>query len=164
MSEVHEMYDNLKKLCNNLGIKLIYTSNKVIVLSAHVKNGIPYIRANKIFRYCSKAIAQNVIDYFITLEGKEIKEKVIETFIIKKLKQDKIKIKASDNSFKMAVDHNLPKSINKNQTKVLTEFTIENIIVKDFSGNEKTNSKDSILTPKDDDLLELDILIKPPVT
>jgi hypothetical protein len=58
----------------------------------------------------------------------------------------------------------MPKNMKNQDNNVLTEFTIDTIAVKDFWGNDMNYSKDKKLTPKNDDLMELDIIIKPPVT
>jgi RNase H-fold protein (predicted Holliday junction resolvase) len=158
------IYDYLRKLCVGLGIKLIYTSNKILMLSSQVKNGIPYIRAHKIFKTCPKSIAQVVVDYFVTLEGREKKEAILRAFIKNKLKRDKFTIKVNDKRFRTVVEQSMPKNMKNQDNNVLTEFTIDTIAVKDFWGNDMNYSKDKKLTPKNDDLMELDIIIKPPVT
>jgi hypothetical protein len=59
-----DMGDYLYRTCVNLGIKLIFTNNKILVLSAEKKNSITIIRAHKVFKNCPPNVSEAVVNYY----------------------------------------------------------------------------------------------------
>jgi hypothetical protein len=159
------MDDYLEKTCVNLGIKLVYTSNKITVLSAEVKNGIPTFRVNKVFKKCPSVVAQAIVEYYTNPENKAKSEAVIVDYLNRRLISKEYKIKPFSLSLKDEIIRNLPHEYSTNiNDPNLVEFDITNMTVKDFWGKEENKKPGSSFMPLGNDLLELDIVIEPPVT
>jgi len=57
--------DVLRELCEDRGIRLIYTNNKTTVLSATTPQDIPHLRAHRLFRECPRAVAEAILGYYV---------------------------------------------------------------------------------------------------
>lgn len=158
------MDDYLRKMCTTLGVKLIYTNNKFLVLTAEIKDNVPVIRAHKIFKHCPQSVAQSVINYFTDSEGRSIHEKVIEEYLKQNFSSDTFSIEPLNLDFKNKVAENMPFEIDVNDDSMFKELDIADMIVKDVWGNEKKHDSNSPLVPDSNEILELDVIIKPPFT
>jgi hypothetical protein len=159
------MEDNLLKLCSDLGIKLIYTSNKVTVLSCSYKNHIPIIRAHKIFKNCTSSLAVAIIGYYTDSKTEEENLKVIEDYIKKNFLGKPFRIEPFDDTFKSICLKNIPvKESNKNDLEKIAEYKISSMVQTDFYGNKLTIQPEQTLKPSGDDILELDIIVLPSFT
>lgn len=156
------MNDYLGKMCLHLGIKLIYTNNKVLVLSAQIKDNIPIIRAHKLFKSCPQSIAQSVIGYFTESEGRNIHEQVLEKYLKENYTSSSFRLKPLNLDFKKKVVENIPIEVDPKDDSTLIELDITAMTVKDFWGNEKKHDFNSPLVPDTDEVLELNIIISPP--
>jgi hypothetical protein len=159
------MNDYLEKTCVNLGVKLIYTNNKVVVLSAEIKNNLPIIRAHKVFRGCPYEVALAVISYYSSENHIAENEQVLREYLLNNLMTDTFKIRPMDLSFKKGIEKGMPsESTNTGNNPSLVEFYVSSMIVKDFWGQELQNASDNSIKPSYNDILELDIVVDPPVT
>lgn len=154
----------LEKTCVNLGIKLVYTNNRITALSAEVKNGLPILRVHKLFKTCPPAVAQAVINYYKDLGRREDHEKVITDYLRKVSPENQFKLKPSDTMFINGLIENMPSnSSNEEADSSLVEFSISSLTITDFWGNE-THQRHNSLTPSSNDILDVKITVKPPVT
>lgn len=153
------MDNYLKTICTNLGIMLIYNSNKIKVLSAEIKNNIPLIRAHKIFRSCPYTVAKAAINYYIDTENRKKYEKILLEYLNKQINSNLFKIIPLDLDFKSKIVQTLPVIDTIDNNTSLIEFDIVCMSVKDFWGNEKKYDYNEKITPKNDDFLELNIVI-----
>lgn len=159
------MNDYLEKTCVNLGIKLLYTNNKITVLSADTKNDLPTIRAHKVFRGCPYEVALAIISYYSTEKNTAENEQLLKNYLQNKLSSCTFKIKPVDTSFRKSIEKSIPfKNTSSNSNTSLIEFTISSMIVKDFQGNELQNASINSLKPSSNDILDLDIIVSLPVT
>lgn len=185
------MNEYLEKTCVNLGIKLVFTYNKVTALSAEIRNGTPLLIADMIFKNCPNSVAQSVMSFYTDKKGKNYHEKVIKDYLSEQLKSNSTNIKYLDLSFltkpneNMNVDMGMDYNINIDMDNINTntvdindididnidindpafiELDISSINSKDFRGNTKQYVSNTILKPLKDDELELNIVVLPPVT
>jgi hypothetical protein len=159
------MEDYLSKLSLNLGIKLIYTSNKVTVLSCSYKDDIPIIRAHKIFKNCTRSLALAIIGYYTDSETEKENLKIIEEYVKKNFLGKLFKIEPFDEMFKSMCLKNIPiKDTYVNDSEKIAEYSISSMVQTDFYGNKLILEPEKTLTPSNDDILELDITVIPSFT
>lgn len=156
------MDNYLEKICINLGLKLVFTNNKVTVLSAEAKDGMTIIRAHKLLKSCPPETAQAVIDYFTNAKKRETSEEIIRDYLISQGLSDNLKIKPGDISIVKEMEKNLPVETKESDgsMSLLGEYNISSMTIKNFWGDKLTQSKDHLLSPDSDDVLELDIVVK----
>jgi len=63
--------DFLKELCNEHGVRLVYTNNKITVLSATTPQGVPNLRVHRLFRECPREVAEAVFEHYVRGETTE---------------------------------------------------------------------------------------------
>jgi hypothetical protein len=159
------MKDYLEKTCENLGIKLIFTNNKVVVLSAEIKNNQPIIRAHKVFKGCPYEVALALISYYSSENHIAKNEQILREYLVNNLISDTFKIRPVDMSFKKGIEKGIPsESTNIDNNPSLVEFCVSSMVVKDFWGKKLQNASDNSINPSCNDILELDIVVDPPVT
>lgn len=157
------MDNYLKKICIGLGIDMIYTNNKVIVLSADVKNGVPILRAHKVFKGCSYKVAQAVVGYYTEVERRIVHKVVIEEYLKKYYKGNEFKLKKFNLKEYITSNMLVEDKHDVNDTS-LEEFEVFYMTIKNFLGDEKKQEISSELSTTDNNLLELNIIVKPPIT
>lgn len=145
--------DYLKNECEKLGIKLIYSSNKVLILSGSVIDNEPTIKAHEVFKKCSEEVADSIIDYYINLKHNNNSINIIKDFVKLNYTPAKYKIKPPDKTLL---------SYFKDYTTTLVEYEISEIIKSNFYGNTENIKPSSSFKASDDDVVELDIIVKPP--
>lgn len=150
------MNDQLKSLCNNLNVELIYTANKYTVLSNGIKNGLPVVRAHKTFKNCPKNVAEAIIEYYVFLDTENLK--LIEEY----LEQNSIvnyKIKVPIQSAYSIENKRITQKTNKTNRKSEIEANISYIILKDFKGNKSYIKPNEVIKPLMDNIYELDVTV-----
>lgn len=158
------MDNYLEKTCRNLGIKLIYTSNKITVLSAEKKDNFTVIRAHKLFKNCPFSVAEAIISYYTNETYKEKSKKVLIDYVSPHFPEVAFKIKPLEHSLKTDATQSTPFPIESGSNlDLLTEFTISSMTIKNLWGDEQ-NQSDNLLSPSSSDILDLNIIVKPPVT
>lgn len=187
------MNDYLEKTCVNLGIKLVFTYNKVTALSAEIRNGTPLLIADMIFKNCPNSVAQSVMSFYTDKNSKNYHEKVIKDYLSEQFKSSSTNIKHLDLSFltksneimnmdmDMGMDYNINIDMDNSDTNnvdindidinnidindpALIELNISSINSKDFRGYTKQYKSNTTLKPLRDDELELNIVVLPPIT
>ena len=158
------MDNYLYKICMNLGIKLILTNNKIQVLSGERKNNLTIIRAHKVFKNCPPNVAEAIVNYYSKGSNKEKNSQIIRDYLAPFFPNGLFKIKNLENSLIETTIRDVPEDLDTNTSySLLTEFDISSITVSNFWGNEESKL-DNSLSPSSNDILDLDIIIKPPVT
>lgn len=159
------MEDYLTRLSANLGIKLIYTSNKVTVLSCSYKDDIPIIRAHKIFKNCTNDLAIAIIGYYTDSSFEKENLKVIQEYVKKNFSSELFKIEPFDETFKSMCIKNIPvKEIPENDLEKIAEYKISSMVQTNFYGNKLIIKPEETLKVSSDDVLELDITVLPSLT
>lgn len=159
------MKNYLEKLCINLGIKLIYVNNKVLLLSCDIKNSMPIIRVHKIFKSCTEEVAVAILGYYTDSAREQEYEKIIRLYIEGNYIVDSYKIKTPKELFKSFIIDMMPLKDNiKAKSDYLVEFQISSMILIDESGLEKEVKPNDSLRPLEDDILEMDIVVSQPYT
>jgi predicted RND superfamily exporter protein len=159
------MEDYLERLSSNLGIKLIYTSNKVTVLSCSYKNDIPVIRAHNIFKNSTNNLANAIIGYYTDLNTEKENLKIIEEYIRENFSGKLFKIEPYNETFKRMCIKNIPvEEIHEKSLEKIAEYKISSMVQTDFYGNKLTLKPEETLQPSQDDILELDITVLPSLT
>lgn len=154
------MIDYLEEYCNSSNIKLVYTENKVTVLSSGFRKGYPIIRVHKFFKNCPKEVVQAIMRYLTAFKDNENQLEIIKNYIEVSSSFTKYKILPPDVIFKDFLIKNI-KPVNQpnNNESSLIEFNISQITMKDFQGNKLNMNKDKTIDVQDDDFLELDIIV-----
>lgn len=154
------MKDYLKELCAKEKIKLIYTENKITILSFTLNQNTPVIRAHKIFKKCPENISQAIINYY-TFKGNGTDNlKLISEYILglNQFKTYKI-IPKDENLRKLFRDKS---DIKQNvKTSPAYEANISKVTQKSFWGNASFETKDNSIKVSEDDVMEVDIVISP---
>lgn len=159
------MEDYLTRLSVNLGIKLIYTSNKVTVLSCSHKDDIPIIRAHKIFKNCTNDLAIAIIGYYTDSSFEKENLKVIQEYVKENFSGELFKIEPFDEAFKSMCIKNIPvKETHENNLEKIAEYKVSSMVQTDFYGNKLTIQPEGTLKLSNDDILELDITVLPSLT
>ncbi len=150
------MKDYLKLLCSSFNIKLIYTDNKYTVLSNGIKDNIPVIRANKVFKHCNESIAIAIIEYYMSHDTNNLH------FLEEYLKQKNIlkyKIKSPIDSSYITENNAIAKKLDPSKNKSEIEASIFNITLTDFKGNVSQINPNEVIRPVKDDVYELNIIV-----
>lgn len=148
----------------NLGIKLVLTNNKIQVLSAERKNNLTIIRAHKVFKNCPSNVAEAIVNYYSKGSSKEKSSQIIRDYLAPFFPNGLFKIKNLENSLIETTIQDVPEDLDINTSySLLTEFDISSIKVSNFWGKEESNV-DNSLRPSSNDILDLDIIVMPPVT
>jgi hypothetical protein len=153
------MRDYLKELCETLNINLIYTSNKLVVLSPIINNNVPSIRAHKMFKNCADEVARAIVSY---CSGKDIKGenyKIVEDYASKNFKSEKFRIVAPNEEYKgyfsktiMSTNFN-----KKSDDPSLVEIEIAQIKKVDFWGKSTDITRKGTFSIEESEMIELDI-------
>lgn len=154
--------DILKTLCKNLNIELLYTNNKITVLSCNYNDNHSSIRAHKIFKKCDEATAYAIINYYAKTEKREENLRIIKDYADKNFSSEVYKIALPDNEFcSRILKSTEPLSLKQNKNTQLVELTISSITKKEFSGDLCTTNANESLKVKNGDILEVDITVDP---
>jgi hypothetical protein len=118
------MEDNLKLLCDQYRIKLIYTDNKITVLTTNCNQNKPTIRINKLFENCPENIAYAVIKYCISYFPKDQDSyNLIAKYTIDRFRPSRFVIKPPDYNFALYflkdIDTLLLNSLEESKTRII---------------------------------------------
>ena len=154
------MEDYLKKYCTEFKINLVYTNNKLTILSSTVQNHIPTLRVHNIFKNCPEKIAKAIINYYLNFEDDNSLLLIIESYIKEKLNTAQYKILSPSKQFKELLNktHILPQA-NSSNTLTLVEYDILSITQKDFFGTISNIKPDETIKPSLENVLELTVVI-----
>ena len=157
------MTDYLEKLCVSLGIKLVYMTNKVTIITSGIKNGIPMLRVHREFKSCPEDVATAIIGYYTGSRDKDMCLKVIDAYIEERFSQKQYKLQIPNEELRGALVKNMPaQDPDEVKEDLMAEFKIYSIEQTDFYGYKtKVDSKGTIKPPMDD-VLELNIVVMPP--
>lgn len=159
------MEDYLEQLCINLGIKLVYTTNKITILSGEIKNNIPTIRVHRLLKNCPQDVAQAIVSFYTDLSNSDGFMKIIEDYSKEKFPSVNFKIRPSSEAFRVLTVEKMPSNFSyNNEDSSLGEYSISYIQITNFQGRRTTVKAGDALSPLEDDLLELDVVVEPPVT
>jgi len=154
--------DYLKELCADLNIALVYTNNKLTILSCGVNNNKPIIRVHKMFKDTNKKIAKAIINYYTDYEQNDKHLKIIKNYIDKKYPSMKCKIKEPTEAFIEYLRRNVNQlKMDANYNLSTGELYISQITKKDFWGNRSSVKPKESISVADDEVLELEILVSP---
>lgn len=99
------MKDYLNKLCDNLNIKLVYSDDEYIALSAGINSSLPFIRANSIFVGCPEAVAKAIMGYYTEPQHEIDFLKVITDYLDDNVVTVEYSIQPPDETFKDVLRH-----------------------------------------------------------
>jgi hypothetical protein len=153
------MRDYLKELCDNVNINLIYTSNKLIVLSPIINNNVPSIRAHKLFKNCTDEVAKAIISYYSGIDSKGEAFRIIESYVQKNFDSSKFKITSSNDEFKSYFSKAVMSAepVIKNDDPYLMELEINKIRKVDFWGESMGIASNGSISTSGSEMIELDI-------
>jgi hypothetical protein len=153
--------DYLREICLKSGIEILYVTNKITILSFGIQNNNPCIRVHKIFRDCPRDIADAIAAYSSDLCSDTDCIKKIGDYAEKYFSPDGYRMKTPDQDFLNLVKMNKGRNnLNKNE-KELVEAGISSIVRKNFYGESSMVNPEEPLVASTDDVMELDIVIKP---
>lgn len=156
------MKDYLKEFCTKFKIKLVYTNNKLTILSSTAQDGIPTLRVHNIFKNCPENIAKAIIDYYTNFQDNNISFTEIDAYAKENYSDEQYKIKPPEDIFKQSLTNViLPLPPDNHDESNRVEYNIISIIQKDFLGNVTTLKADEIIVPSSENVLELNIVISP---
>lgn len=161
------MEDYLKQYCANTSLELVYTNNKFTLLSCSSENNLPTVRVHKVFKNCSKEVANAIVKYYTDFKNKNSYLKIIEAYLEKHYPSDQYKIKDPTEAFNLLLANRLKTSkqkISDQKTKKeesMVEVGVLSIKQKRFSGVTTNISPDDSLKGLSDDPLELEIIVTP---
>lgn len=170
------MKDILKELCSKYQIELIYTENKVTILSTGFGNNTPAIRAHSLFKGCPEKIARAIIQYYVNFQNPgDVVEKIDEyvkahfksSYYIVKPAEEKykmlltkriqpIKVQDNDTPSLKSQDDEAPPMMEKDAKK---EMDILTIYRKDFWGNVTCMKPNDVIKSNANEIYELDITV-----
>lgn len=153
--------DYLKEICLKSGIEIQYVSNKITILSFGIQNNNPCIRVHKIFRDCPRDVADAIAAYSSDLCSDTDCIKKIGGYAEKYFSPDGYKMRIPDQDFLNLVKMNRGKNSSNKNEKGLVEAGISSIIRKGFYGGSSIVNPEDSLVASTDDVMELDIVIKP---
>lgn len=154
------MKDYIKELCKELEINVVYTNNKRTVLSSSFQRDNPILRIHKIFKNCTKKIAEAVISYYTDQHNRNDNLDKIHTFLNTNFSSKDYKIIAPCNTLKINVNEETsPKALDKYKKTELAEFQIKKIIKDNFFGGESEISPDEAIRSSSEDVVGLDIIV-----
>lgn len=161
------MNDYLKEFCLNLGIDLIYTDNKITVLSSTTPQNVPTIRVHNIFKNCSEELAREIVDYYTNYNSLDKSYKLITDYIQKKFHSDRYKIKKPDKEFKNLIISKMNdvtflnnKTSNYDEQSSLVEFNIVSMTKKNFQGDYSEIDPEQSIDLSEEDIVNLDIYVE----
>ena len=155
------MKNYIKTLCARLNIKVIFTSNKITVLSSSIKNGNPTLRVHKIFINCTKKVAESVIGYYTDLDSRIDYLLDIEEYLEDNFKSI-YKIKTPDKIFKQAVGSIKSKGLSKQSQRSFKELKIKKMIQSDLLGNTNEIASCEPIEISSSNVIRLDIIVDYP--
>jgi len=154
------MVNYLKELCKDLGVNLIFTNNKLTILSSTVHDNIPVLRVHKIFKKCPEKLAKSIVGYYSDFKHSNKHLITIENYINNKFPEMEYTIKPPDRSYKDLLSKTVNLSDSNTIKSPLVELDITFISQKDFWGNITDIDPDEGISPTEEDFLELDIVVK----
>jgi len=164
------MVNQLENLCEEKEIKIEFINYNFIDDASEFKYNKPVIKVHKIFKECPMKVATAIIEIF-TEEGHTSEcIEIIENYLVEKLGPVGIKIQPP----KVIIPKPVNKAINStynnnkenysNEEDLYIETDISSINVTNIKGQQKKLNNNEIIMGKEQDILELDIVIKPPTT
>lgn len=167
----------LYNLCIDKDIELIYTNNPIMVLSSYLEyDGERIIIAHNVFRDCNEKVARAVINYYTSDEKKDDNLEIIKEFIngakrFEKYMIDDLVITLEEKQQKKEKEDNniIEPEVEKAKKKAtptdsLMEMEIQLITQKSFMEGQRKVNGNILSKLSDDDVLELDITVKPSAT
>lgn len=153
------MADYLKELCQTININVIYTNNKLTVLSQAISNNMPCIRAHKLFKGCTDEVAKAIVNYYSGMDVKDESLKIIENYVLKNFESDKFRIAPPIEEFKKIFTNRImsTKSTGRSDDPNLAEFEIAYIKKVDFWGESTDITHNGSFSAKGSEMIELDI-------
>jgi hypothetical protein len=162
------MGDYLEQLCESMNIKLTYSESKFPVFSGRIMENGGYIKASTIFKNCPHNVADSIIKYYKDSENQDEYLKIIDNFIENRMKNND---KAIEKSIDQKAEYNKPEikvqrsnygaKENDNENMQLVELEISSIVKSNFYSGSKSLNPDETIKPTNDDVIELDIEVKP---
>jgi len=156
------MIDFLIEGFNRYNVQVVYMNNKYRVLSCGVKNGVAVVRVHKMFKGGSKRIIDAIIGYYTDLQKNEEYIEAIKDYLNRYYENKDYEIKGPNEKFKRALINNIkPLNGKSSSNEEYIEYEIHSIKATDMSGESKIIDKGDIIQPNSDDVMELDIVVKP---
>lgn len=163
------MANHLENLCEKKGIKVEFISNKFIDDASEFVHGKPVIKVHKIFKECPMKVAAAVVEIFTTQDFTSEFIGIIESYLKEKFGPIGIKIKPPKvtiiSTFKKEVnnDYKEKKENHYHKEELYIEAEISSMDVTNMKGQHKNLDKSETLRAKSEDILELNIVVTPPL-
>jgi len=163
------MVNQLEFLCERRGIKVEFIAHKFIDSASELKNSKPIIKVHKIFKECPMKVATAVVEIF-TGEGytSECIE-IIESYLREKfgpvginVQPPKVIITRLANKG-VSTDYRVKKENYYSNEEMYIEADISSIDVTSIKNQQKKLNDNETLSTKEQDILELDIVVRPPL-
>lgn len=152
------MMTYLEELCYRKKIKLQYINDKVLGKPERKE----MIKVHEIFKNCPCEVAEAVVKYYLDPD-KNIQEIEI---ILEYLKEECSSVTKTTKDNEEYLENEKKENVITNINKVhdYEEVTIENMEVKSLYRDEDFHSESGVIKFQDDDVLELKIVVSPPLT
>lgn len=155
------MRNYIKALCAKSNIKVIFTSNKITVLSSGIKNGNPTLRVHKVFINCTKKVAEAIIGYYTDLDNRIDYLHDIEKYLEDNFKS-KYKIKSPDKILKQVVGSLKSEGLYKQSQRNFKELKIKKMIKSDSLGSANEIDPCGSIEISSGNIIRLDITVDYP--
>lgn len=157
------MVEHLKRICQERGLELIFVTDKYIDFQSAGKSQCSQIKVHKIFQNCPLRVAKAVITICTEQEVNDRNIAIVENYLREKLNLNPVQFEIpKDNGIENNEFENIQSS-EESYVDGMLEANISTIVVKGLWGEKKSLSKNESLLASEDDVLELDIVVKSPL-
>ena len=163
------MVNHLEDLCEKREIKVEFITYNFIDGAIELKYSEPVIRVHKIFKECSMKVATAIVEIF-TGEGNTTDSiDIIENYLNEKFGPVGIKIQppkvliTRPNRNAESSSYNCEEKLYSSEEEMYIEADISFINITNIRGQQKKIYDNEALMAKERDILELDIIVKPPI-
>jgi CO dehydrogenase/acetyl-CoA synthase beta subunit len=152
------MMTYLEELCYREKVRLEYISDKV--LGKPEKKRV--IKVHEVFKNCPNEVAEAVVKYYLDPNKNKVEIKIIVEYL--KEKCSPVTTTTKDNEECTENEEKKNMIADENRDDEYQEVTIANMEVKSLYRDEGFSSGSQVIKFQDNDVLELKIIVEPPLT
>lgn len=164
------MKDFLKSILSRYKIKVIYTDNKKVILSAGSEKGMPVVRAHSLFKNCTRAVAKAICDYYMQKSNSESSLSEIRDYVLSVRPELPFRIIPPHDHFTALLDVKRKgrsvKELSYESDDIIScskessfELKISHMEYTDSAGNKALITSTQSIKADDNEFIELDITV-----
>jgi hypothetical protein len=151
---------HLERLCSSKGLKVIFITDKLLDFLGNNQEESSEIRVHEIFKDCPLRVAKAILSVWQSHGTDNDKIAIIEEYITSN-GDIQIDLPRGSKYSNEIIKDSPPNEMN--DEKGYLEADISSLEINSLWGESKKIKKDSSLVPSSDDVLELNIVIEPPL-